>query len=69
MSRKPSQSLVGRRIKLVRCNDVHTHLQPGTLGTVESVDDVGTVHVKWDNGVVLGLVWDDGDRWQILNEA
>lgn len=69
MSRKPSQTLVGKRIKLVRCNDAYTRLEPGSLGTVDSVDDAGTVHVRWDSGAVLGLVWDDGDRWQILTEA
>lgn len=69
MSRKPSPTLVGKRIKLSKCNDVHTQLEPGTLGTVESVDDAGTVHVLWDNGVRLGLVWDDGDRWSILAPA
>ena len=69
MSRKPSQSLVGRRIKLVKCNDSFTKLEPGAEGTVEMIDDLGTLHVKWDNGAVLGLVWDDGDRWTIITQA
>lgn len=68
MSRKPTQMLVGRRVKLIRCNDVHTKIEPGTLGTVESVDDAGTVHVAWDDGQHLGLVWDDGDRWNVVNQ-
>ncbi len=28
----------------------------GTRGTVRFVDDIGTVHVAWDNGRMLGLV-------------
>lgn len=28
----------------------------GAVGTVFCVDDIGTVHVKWDNGSCLGLV-------------
>ena len=67
MDRKPSKSLVGRRVRLIRCNDIYTKLQPGTEGTVESVDDIGTVHIKWDSGVTLGLVWDDGDRWAVIS--
>lgn len=28
----------------------------GTLGTVKAVDDIGTIHVAWDNGSSLGVV-------------
>ena len=63
---KASKSLVGRRVRLVRCNDQFTKVQVGTEGTVEVVDDVGTLHVIWDDGQHLGLVWDAGDRWSVL---
>lgn len=66
MARLPSKSLEGRRIKLLKCNDAHTKIPVGTLGTVSLVDDVGTVHTNWDNGSTLGLCWDDGDRWQVI---
>jgi len=66
MVRKLSQSLVGRRVRLVRCNDSYTQLQPGAEGTVDLVDDANTLHVKWDSGQSLGLCWDDGDRWVII---
>ena len=29
----------------------------GTLGTVIAVDDIGTIHVQWDNGSTLGVVY------------
>lgn len=29
----------------------------GTLGTVVHVDDIGTIHVKWDTGSSLGVVY------------
>lgn len=60
---RPSKSLNGKRIKLITCNDPYTHVRSGTEGTVDFVDDIGTVHVKWDDGTYLGLCWDDGDRW------
>jgi hypothetical protein len=63
----PSKDLAGRRIRLVKCSDAYTNLQPGDLGTVDKVDDAGTVHVTWDNGSSLGLIWDAGDRWTILS--
>lgn len=66
MSRKPSPVLVGRRVRLVACNDRLTRLAPGTEGTVTAVDDAGTLRVMWDDGQSLGLVWDDGDRWTVL---
>lgn len=66
---KPSKVLEGRRVKLIRCNDAYTKIPPGTLGTVEMVDDMGTLHVKWDNGASLGLCWEDGDRWSVLPAA
>lgn len=68
MPKLASKSLEGRRIKLLKCNDAYTKIPPGTLGTVTLVDDVGTVHTKWDNGSQLGLCWDAGDRWQVMTE-
>lgn len=68
MVRLPSKSLEGRRVRLLNCNDAYTKLKPGLMGTVTVVDDVGTVHVKWDNGSTLGLCWDDGDRWEVVEE-
>jgi hypothetical protein len=68
-TRLPSKSLEGRRIKLLNCTDAHTKLERGALGTVALVDSVGTVHVNWDNGSQLGLVWEAGDRWTVLTTA
>lgn len=55
----------GRRVRLVRCDDPDTNLQPGSEGTVLFVDAVGTVHVAWDNGSTLGLV-EGVDQWQLI---
>jgi hypothetical protein len=57
---------VGDRVRLVHCDDPHTRLEPGELGTVSSVDDLGTVHVAWDSGTRLGLVAEAGDRFEVI---
>jgi hypothetical protein len=50
-----SQDLVGKRVELIYMNDKQAP-EPGTKGTVRRVDDMGTIHVNWDNGSSLGLV-------------
>jgi len=46
----------GTRVELVHTSDPYTKLQPGTRGTVEFVDDVGTIQINWDNGSGLGMI-------------
>ena len=46
----------GTRIKLLSMNDPFAPVPAGALGTVEHVDDAGTIHMKWDNGRTLALV-------------
>lgn len=47
---------VGSRIQLDRMGDDPHPVEPGTKGTVEIVDDIGTVHCRFDNGRYLGLI-------------
>ena len=32
-------------------------VKPGTCGTVQLVDDIGTLHCKFDDGRMLGVIW------------
>ena len=49
---------VGTRVELVYMNDPHNRkLVPGCRGTVRIVDDIGTIHVSWDCGSGLGIVF------------
>lgn len=59
----------GDRVELIHCNDPYTRLTPGERGTVAFVDDLGTVHVKWDSGSSLGLCREDGDAWTVVDKA
>lgn len=47
----------GTRVELVNMQDPYTYIAPGTQGTVEAVDDIGTVHVKWDDGHRIGAAY------------
>ena len=48
----------GCRVRLVRMNDPYrSDLKAGELGTVVAVDDIGTIHVAWDCGSSLGVVY------------
>lgn len=60
-------ALVGKRVRLQYTNDPYTELRAGDEGTVDHIDDAGTVFVAWDNGSKLGLVSEAGDRWVVIN--
>ena len=48
----------GSRVELICINDPYCRdLKPGMLGTVTHVDDIGTIHVAWDCGSSLGVVF------------
>ena len=46
----------GTRVELGWMDDLQAP-PLGTQGTVEYVDDTGTIHVAWDNGSHLGAVY------------
>ena len=48
----------GTRAELVHMDDPYNHkLIPGCRGTVRAVDSIGTIHVDWDCGSNLGIVY------------
>ena len=66
MSKFPSKETVerlrkeyphGTRVELARMNDPYSRLQPGDTGTVDFVDDSGTLFCIWDSGSTLGVVY------------
>lgn len=66
MNRFPSRPVIdrlrleypkGTRVELVSMDDPYSRLMPGDQGTVIAVDDIGTVHIAWDNGSGLGAAY------------
>lgn len=51
-----NNQLEGKRIELVSMDSDPNPVPEGTQGEVILVDDIGTIHVEWDNGRSLGLV-------------
>lgn len=48
----------GTRVELIQMDDPYnTKLVPGCKGTVQFVDDMGTIHVRWDCGSSLGIAY------------
>ena len=56
----------GSRVELISMNDPYRDIPSGTKGTVTGVDDTGTIHVHWDNGCYLGVVYGE-DSCRKLN--
>lgn len=58
----------GARVELVSMTDPYTKLKPGDIGTVDFVDDTGTVFITWDSGSHLGAVYGE-DEVRLLPSA
>ena len=60
-----AQFPIGSRIKLTAMGSDPRPLAPGSVGTLKAIDDIGTFHIKWDNGRSLGLVPGE-DQFKVL---
>ena len=45
----------GTRVQLDSMDDDPCPVEPGAVGTVIAVDDIGSLHVEFDNGRSLGI--------------
>lgn len=58
----------GTRVELTKMSDPYrTDLVPGCTGAVRFVDDMGTIHVSWDIGSNLGVVYGE-DACKVIRE-
>ena len=63
-----SQYPAGARVELIHMDDPYNRkLVPGCKGTVRCVDDMGTIHVSWDCGSSLGVVYGE-DSCRVIKE-
>jgi len=50
------QAYENKRVEIIKMLDSFSPVPNGTRGTVTRVDDIGQIHVNWDNGSTLALV-------------
>ena len=55
----------GIRVELVKMDDIQAP-PVGTKGTVIGVDDIGSIMVRWDNGISLHIVFGE-DKCRKIN--
>ena len=58
----------GTRICVDNMDNDPRPIPAGTCGTVELVDDIGTIHCKFDDGRSLGLIPGE-DSFHIIKES
>ena len=59
--------LKGSKVRLTQMDDPYTTIPKGTIGTVPKVDDGGTIHVNWETGSSLGVVY-GVDKCELVEE-
>ena len=47
----------GTAVEVVEFHDQYRDIPAGTKGRVLAVDDTGTIHCEFENGVSLGALW------------
>ena len=56
---------VGTKIQLISMRNEKYPILPGTIGEVTHIDDLGCIHMKWQNGCSLALI-PEVDSFKVL---
>ena len=56
---------VGTKIQLISIRNEKDPILPGTIGEVTHIDDLGSIHMKWQNGSSLALI-PEVDSFKVL---
>ena len=46
----------GTKLQLISMRDEKYPILPGTIGVVTHIDDLGSIHMKWQNGSSLAII-------------
>lgn len=55
----------GTKLQLISMRDEKYPILPGTIGEVTHIDDLGSIHMKWQNGSSLALI-PEVDSFKVL---
>lgn len=58
---------IGTRIKLLEDMGDSQPIKAGEMGTVDFIDSMGSLHMRWDNGSGLAII-PDVDKFEIIKE-
>ena len=58
----------GTRVEMDYMDDPDAIL-PGTKGTVDHIDDVGQIHVNWDNGRYIAIIPEEDSFHKIIEKG
>lgn len=51
----------GCRVELVKMDDPYREMPPGLQGVVTGIDDTGSIHVNWQNGSNLAVIFGEDE--------
>ncbi|WP_279139367.1 DUF4314 domain-containing protein [Faecalicoccus pleomorphus] len=58
----------GTKIQCIKMDDPYHAVALGSIGTVDYVDDAGTIHISWENGSSLELIPGE-DHFKIIEKS
>ena len=58
----------GCRVELVKMDDPYREMPPGLQGVVTGIDDTGSIHVNWQNGSSLAVIFGE-DECRIIGDG
>lgn len=58
----------GCRVELVKMDDPYRKMPPGLRGVVTGVDDSGSIHVNWQNGSSLAVVYGEDECRKVADD-
>ena len=64
MEKVNSQYKPGTNIRLISMSG-ESQMKEGLMGTVDFIDDIGQIHMKWENGSSLALI-EGIDKFEVV---
>ena len=56
---------IGTKLQMITMRNEKYPIPPGTVGEVTHIDDLGSIHMKWQNGSSLALI-PEVDSFKVL---
>ena len=57
LARMRAEFSAGTEVELIEMNDPYRDMPPGLWGVIETIDDAGSAHIRWENGSSLAAIY------------